>query len=137
MLDAPAIAAAARAAEAAPGRGDEAERGAQAAPAGVGERDDRRADRGLAVGRGSQSTGATLAGVDLDDGEVEVGVDAGTRPGLAAAVGERDGDLLAAQVVCVREHAPGATTTPLPRPHPRPKPTTAGPTRSATAPMAL
>ena len=44
-------------------------------------------------------------GVDVDDGEVAVAVDAGDRADVAAAVGEGDGDLVAAQVVGVGEDA--------------------------------
>ena len=49
--------------------------------------------------------GRRVAGVDLDHGEVAVGVGPGDAAALAAAVGEADGGLVPAQVVGVGEDA--------------------------------
>ena len=95
----------ARAAEAAPGRGDEAEGRAQPAAAGVGEREHRRAGRRRVAGL--PGDGLRVAGVDGDDRHVEVGVRAGHAPLGRAAVGERDRDLVAAQHVRDGQHLAG------------------------------
>ena len=76
---------AARAAEAAGGRGDEARRDAQAATAGVAEREHEPPDLdGRAGSSGAHSTGSIVAGVDLDHGDVEVGIGPGDAAGLRA-----------------------------------------------------
>jgi hypothetical protein len=105
VLDAAAQPPAARAAQAALRPGDESERGAQAAPARVGQRDHHRARLGWPVVGELDRLG--VAGVDGQDGEVAVGVDARDARRLHAAVGERDRDLLVAKVVRVGEHLPG------------------------------
>ncbi len=82
------------------GGGDEAEGRAQAAPAGVGEREHGRAERRRLDRAGSHATGWRVAGVDRDHGDVEVGVGARPRgPCADLAVRERDRDLVAAQHV--------------------------------------
>ena len=115
---------------------DEAERGAQAAPAGVGEREDGRADR-RARRRSAHSTAGASPVSTRDHGDVGVDVDARDRAGLAASAGERDGDLVAAQVVRVRQHEAVADDDARPA-----SPAAArgrrrtGPTRSATRAIA-
>ena len=52
--------------------------------------------------------GLDVAGVDCDRGEVQVRVDAATRPGSRRAAGQVHGDLLAAQVVGGREDPAGS-----------------------------
>ena len=56
---------------------------------------------------GSHATGAVVAGLDRDRGEVEVGVRARDAAVLGAPVGERDGDLLAAEDVRVGQDGAG------------------------------
>ena len=107
VLDRPGDPPAPRPAEAPGGAGHEARRHAQAATAGIGEREHGGAERRRS-GLGRPGDGLDVARVDLDRGEVEVGVDARHAAALAAAVGERHGDLVAAQVVGVGEHAAGA-----------------------------
>ena len=81
---------------------------AQPAPAGVGEREHRLADADVVDARsGSQRDRRGVAGLDRDGGEVEVGVRARHAAVLGAAVGERDGDLLAAQDVGVGQDGAG------------------------------
>ena len=103
---APRDAAPARAAEAAPAGGDEAERGAQAAPAGVGERD-APACRcpGASPPAPTLTAGASPVSTASTARSRSVSTPA-TVAGLAAAVRERDGHLVAAQVVRAREHVP-------------------------------
>ena len=60
--------------------------------------------------------GLDVAGVHPHGREVEVGVRAGHRAGLPAAVREVDGDLGAAQVVGVREDASGGDDHAAPAP---------------------
>jgi len=103
VLDGAGDAAPARPAKAAALGGHEAKRGAQPAPARVGERDDRRPDcRRVA---GLPGDGGRVAGVDRQDGEVELVVGGGPLARLAAPVGEQDAHLLAARVVGVGQHA--------------------------------
>ena len=112
---APADPAPARAPEAARGRGHEPGRDAQAAAAGVGEREHRAPDRHCASVVGPLDR-LDLARVDLDHGEVEVLIGAEHAAALRAAVGERDRHLVVAKVVGVgqdparRDHEAGAPT---------------------------
>ena len=62
----------------------------------------RRPDRGLAVAVAQR---CRTAGVDLDDREVAVPVDARDPPGRGPAIGEADRGLAAAEVVGVRDDA--------------------------------
>jgi hypothetical protein len=97
VLDRAGQAPAARPAQAPLGGGDEAQGCAQPAPAGVGERDDRRAEpRAIALGEPDLRG---VAGVDVEHGEPGVAVDARDGRVGAAAVGEDDGGLAAAQRV--------------------------------------
>ena len=102
MLDAAGDAAPAGTSERALGPRHQSDGDAQAATAGVRQCEDRRADP-HGVGAGPVERRRVL-GVDLDDGEVAVDVDAGDPPGFGAAVGEGYGDLLAADVVRVGEN---------------------------------
>ena len=79
------------------------ERRAQAAPAGVGEREHGLADADRAGALGVPRDRRRVAGVHRDRREVEVGVRAGDPAVLGAAVGERHRHLLAAQHVRVGE----------------------------------
>ena len=107
VLDAAGDRAPARAADVAARRGDEPERGAQAAPAAVGERDTG-APIAARDGVGLPLDRLDVAGVDLRPPR---GRSRGRRrrrvPVSRAAVGEVDGHLVAAQVVGVREDAAG------------------------------
>ena len=105
MLDRAADAAAARTAEAAAGGGDEAERGAQPAAAGIGEREHRMAGRDRVDDRGVPGDGGRVARVDRDHRDVEIGVGAGDRAERDLAVAAPDGDLVAAQHVRAGEDA--------------------------------
>ena len=84
---------------------------AQTAPARVGERHDRGADSRRAVAVVPFDRGR-VARVHRHYGEVEVAVAAGHLAGLAAAVAEGDGHLVAAQVVGVSEHLAGVDQLP-------------------------
>ncbi len=76
---------------------------------------------------GSHVTVRRVAGLDVDHGEVQVGVGAGDAAVLGAPVAERDGDLLAAQDVRAREHpAGGEDDAGAPAP-PAPEPDHRGP----------
>ena len=125
--------AAARAAEAAGGRGDEAGRDAQAAPARVGEREHRRGRSRPARASSDQCDRLDLAGVDARSrrGRGRRRRRPPARP--RAAVGEGDRDLVVAQVVGVGQHPARGDHDAEPTPQPRPRPTTAGPIRSAAA----
>ena len=72
-----------------------------------------------------------LAGVDVDHGDVEVRVGAGTRPVSWRPSAKVTVDLVVPEVVGVGQDPARAITTPEPPPQPRPSPTTAGPKRSA------
>ena len=48
-----------------------------------------------------QFEGGGAGRIDVHDGEIAVAIDAGHGPARATAVSERDGDFVAAQVVCV------------------------------------
>ena len=94
--------AAARAPERPVHAGDEPERHAQPAAAGVGQGEHRRPDRGgRAVGPRQRWS---AAGVDLDDGEVAVEVPPGHAALGRPPVGEGDRDLIATHVVRVGQH---------------------------------
>ena len=120
MLDRAVHAAPARSAEAPLAGGDEAERGPEAATAGVGERHHRRADA-RRLGR-LPAHGRGVARIDREHRQVEVRVASDELRPLAAAVVERDGDLLAPQVVGAREdlafrdHHAGAMAPAAPEP---------------------
>ena len=105
MLDRAADAAAAGAAERAAGGGDEAERRAQPAAAGVGEREHGAARAHVLDGGRVPLDGRRAAGVDRDDRDVERVVERGDAPERDLAVGAPHRDLVAAQHVRVRQHA--------------------------------
>jgi hypothetical protein len=105
VLDRAADAASSRAAEAAAGRGHEPERRAQAASAGIGQREHGLPGADVGDDRRVPGDGGRVAGVDGEDGDVEVGVGARDAAVRDLAVGSPDGHLLAAQHVSVGEHA--------------------------------
>ncbi len=122
VLDRAADAAAARAAEAAPRGGHEAERRAQAAPAGIGEREHGLPGAHRLDGVGLPGDGRRVAGVDGDDRDVEVGIRARHAAERDLAVGAPHGDLLAAQHVRVGHHDPGCRDDPRAAPPPTAEP---------------
>ncbi len=128
VLDGARDAAAARAAEAAARR----TRRSRAWRAGRARRGWRARRTGVPMPGASRRLPARPAATSpvstLEHREVEVGVDARDRAGLAPAVGERDGHLLAAEVVRAGEHlAVARSPRPSRAPQPRPRPTTDGP----------
>ena len=104
MLDRSADAAAARPAEAAPGRAHEPERGAQAAPARVGKREHRLAGADVGDDRRVPGDRGRAAGVDLDHGDVDICILPRDPAVRDLAVGPPDGHLVAAQDVRIGEH---------------------------------
>ena len=105
MLDRAADPAATRPAERAAGGGDEPERRAQPAAAGVGEREHGAAGAQLRDGGRLPRDGRGAAGVGRDHRDVERFVEAGDAPERDLSVGAPDRHLVAAQHVRVGQHA--------------------------------
>ncbi len=101
VLDPPA----ARPAKAAACRGDEPGRGAQAAAAGIAERDDRAAERDGLGGGGVPLERLGVTGVDGNDCQVERGCCPAHLALAPPPVGECDANALIAQVVGAGDHA--------------------------------
>ena len=134
VLDRAADAAPARPAERAAGRGDEAERRAQAAAAGVGEREHGQAGRDVLErppaptrprARRPVSTSITATSRSAST--------PATRPSATSPSARLTATSSPRSTCALVSTRPSAITTPEPRPQPRPSPTTAGPTRSAAA----